>query len=266
MSEAIRVAVVGGAGRMGRETVKALSTDSAFEVVAVLGRSGAGKPIRELVPEAPDLVLEDKLGTALDRAKPDVIVDYAHYSAAMDHAEQATRRGIPFVFGMTGISDVDTRTIKAICKEKGVPGMIVPNFAIGAVLMMRFAEMAAQWLPDCEIIELHHDRKEDAPSGTAMSTAERIAKARTKETTRLPRPTLKVEGARGGNAQGVPVHSVRLPGLLAHQMVMFGGPGEVLTIRHDSSDRAGFMNGVKLCVRAVRQLEGLTIGMDRLLF
>lgn len=251
---------------MGRETVKALSTDPGFEVVAVLGRTGAGGPIREIVPEAPDLILEDKLGAALDRTKPDVIVDYAHYSAAGDHAEQATRRGIPFVFGMTGISDVDMRTIKAICRDSGVAGMIVPNFAVGAVLMMRFAEMAAQWLPDCEIIEMHHERKEDAPSGTAMSTAEKISKARTREVTKLPRQTIKVEGARGGSAQGIPVHSVRLPGLLAHQMVMFGGPGEVLTIRHDSSDRTGFMNGVKLCVRAVRQLEGLTVGMDRLLF
>jgi 4-hydroxy-tetrahydrodipicolinate reductase len=266
MSNILRVAVVGAAGRMGRETVRALTPSEGFEVVAVIGRSAAGTPMREFVPDAPDLILEDKLGAALDRTKPDVLVDYAHYSAAGDHAHQATRRGIPFVFGMTGISDPDVRAIKDMVRETGVPGMIVPNFAIGAVLMMRFAEMAAQWLPDCEIIEMHHDRKEDAPSGTALSTAQRISAARTKEVTRLPRPVIKVEGVRGGSSHGVPVHSVRLPGLLAHQMVMFGGPGEVLTLRHDTSDRASFMAGVKLCVRKVRELSGLTMGMDKLMF
>jgi 4-hydroxy-tetrahydrodipicolinate reductase len=266
MSEKIKVVVVGAAGRMGRETLKALTPQEGFEVVACVGRSRAGSSVRDIEPTAPDLVLEDKLGAALDRTQPDAIVSFAHYSAAASHAELATKRGIPFVFGMTGISDHDVRSIKAMCQETSVPGMIVPNFAIGAVLMMRFAEMAAKWIPDCEIIELHHDRKEDAPSGTAMLTAQKIGNARQQEPTRLPRPTIKVEGARGGNANGVPVHSVRLPGLLAHQMVMFGGPGEVLTLRHDSLDRAGFMNGVRLCLREVRNLNGLTIGMDRLLF
>ncbi len=266
MSERMRVAVIGAAGRMGLETVKAMCPEAGFEVVSVVGRSKAGTNFRDFLPTGPNLVLEDKLGAELDRAKPDVIVDYAHYSAAGDHADQATKRGIPFVFGMTGISDLEIRNIKDMIRDTGVPGMIVPNFAIGAVLMMRFAEIAAQWMPDCEIIEMHHDRKEDAPSGTAMSTAQRIGNARKGEPTKLPRQTLKVEGARGGIASGVPVHSVRLPGLLAHQMVLFGSPGETLTLRHDSSDRAGFMEGVKLCVRGVGTLKGLTIGMDKLLF
>ncbi len=263
----IRVAVVGAAGRMGREVLRALTPQEGFEIVAAVGRSGVGTPVQEIAgPAAPDIQLEDKLSAALDRAQPDVIVSFAHYSAAADHAEQATKRGIPFVFGMTGISDPDVRVIKQTCQETGVAGMIVPNFAIGAVLMMRFAELAARWLPDCEIIEKHHDRKEDAPSGTAMLTAQRINNARVEEPMRLPRPAFKVEGARGGKAHNVPVHSIRLPGLLAHQEVIFGGPGEVLTIEHDSLDRAGFMGGVKLCVRRVRSLQGLTVGMDRLLF
>ena len=144
--------------------------------------------------------------------------------------------------------------------------MYVPNFAVGAVLMMRFAEMAARWMPDAEIIELHHDRKEDAPSGTALLTAEKIAKARVAEPTRLPRAVMKVEGARGGSAFGVPVHSVRLPGFLAHQEVMFGNQGEVLTIRHDSLDRVGFMHGVRLCATHVRSLPGFSVGLDTILF
>jgi 4-hydroxy-tetrahydrodipicolinate reductase len=262
----LRVVVVGAAGRMGLETVRALSADREFEVVGVVGRSGAGQRFRDLLPEGPDFVLESKLAATLDRTKPDVVVDYAHYSAAADHAEQCVKRRVSFVFGMTGISDQDLRAISDVCKESGVPGMVVPNFAIGAVLMMRFAEIAAKWIPDCEIIEMHHDRKEDAPSGTAVLTAQRISASRSKEPTRLPRPTLKVEGARGGIANGVPVHSVRLPGLLAHQMVIFGAKGEVLTLRHDSLERSGFMEGVKLCVRQVGSLNGLTIGMYSLLF
>lgn len=267
MSDApIKVVIVGAAGRMGQATVRALTPHEGFDLVGVAGKQSAGKPLRDYVPEAPDLVIEEKLGPLLDRTMPDVIVDYAHYSTAAIHAEQCANRKISFVFGMTGISDQDIRTIRQTCRDSGVPGMIVPNFAIGAVLMMHFAELAAKWLPDVEIIEMHHDRKEDAPSGTAMMTANRISQSRTEEPVRLPRPVYKVDGVRGGSAFGVPVHSVRLPGLLAHQQVIFGSPGEVLTLRHDSMDRAGFMVGVKLCVRRVGELSGLTVGMDKLLF
>ncbi len=262
----IKVVVVGAAGRMGQATVKALTSAEGFEIVAVTGKSSVGHRLRDFVPEGPDLQIEAKLGEAIDRTQPDVVVSYAHYSAAAGQADQCVKHGVSFVFGMTGISEQDVRTIRLGCQDAGVPGMIVPNFAIGAVLLMKFAETAAKWLPDCEIIEMHHDRKEDAPSGTAMLTAQRIGAARTREPVRLPRPTFKAEGVRGGSVNGVPVHSVRLPGLLAHQEVLFGAPGEVLTIRHDSLDRMGFMGGVKLCVRRVRELEGLTIGMDRLLF
>ena len=167
---------------------------------------------------------------------------------------------------MTGISEANLEAIRELCEKHNTPGMYVPNFAIGAVLMMHFAEIAAKWLPDAEIIEFHHDRKEDAPSGTAMLTAEKIGNARVSSPTPLPKPLLKAEGARGGLVKEVPVHSVRLPGLLAHQEVIFGGPGETLTIRHDSLDRASFMQGVKLCAKSVRNLKGLTVGLDKILF
>lgn len=251
---------------MGQATVKALTPAEGFQIMALTGKSSAGENIRNFVPEGPDMEIEEKLGAAIERTQPDVVISYAHYSAAAIQADQCVKRGVSFVFGMTGISESDIRTIRMTCRDGGVPGMIVPNFAIGAVLMMRFAEIAAKWLPDCEIIEMHHDRKEDAPSGTAMLTAQRVGAARTKDPVRLPRPTFKAEGVRGGSVNGVPVHSIRLPGLLAHQEVLFGAPGEILTLRHDSLDRMGFMGGVKLCVRRVRELEGLTIGMDKLLF
>ncbi len=216
-------------------------------------------------PNAPDLVIEDKLGAALDRVKVDVLVDFSHHAAAAQHALQALKRGVAPLIGVTGVPDSDLKEIKLQCQESNVPAMYVPNFAIGAVLLMKFAEMAARWLPDVEVIEMHHDQKEDAPSGTALLTAERIAATRPR-VPHLKQATIKVEGVRGGTYHDVRVHSVRLPGLVAHQMVMFGGVGETLTLRHDSLDRKSFMQGVKLCVQEIRKLEGFVIGMDRLLF
>jgi 4-hydroxy-tetrahydrodipicolinate reductase len=175
-------------------------------------------------------------------------------------------RGIPFVSGVTGISNQVVEDIRRLTERHSTPAMLVPNFAIGAVLLMRFSEMAAKWIPDAEIIEFHHEKKVDAPSGTAMLTAQRIAAARTSDPVTPPTQVVKAAGARGGDVDGVPVHSVRMPGLLAHQLVMFGASGELLTLRHDTVDRAVYMPGIKLCVRGVRSLSGLTMGMDRLLF
>jgi 4-hydroxy-tetrahydrodipicolinate reductase len=252
---------------MGQEVLKALTPQEGFQIVAAVDRHEIGRPARELVgPNGPDLVIEDRLGPALDRSPADVIVDFSHHSVAPTHAETAAKRGASFVIGCTGLGNDDIAMLRGTCTEFKVSGMYVPNFAIGAVLMMKFAELAARWLPDAEIIELHHDRKEDAPSGTAMLTAEKIQAARTSAPRKLPKPFFKVEGARGGLAHEVPVHSIRLPGLLAHQEVIFGGPGETLTIRHDSLDRAGFMNGVRLAARQVRSLDGLVIGLDKILF
>jgi len=260
----IRVAVVGAAGRMGREVLRAVASDPAFELVAAIDRTEIGTNIRDFIGAlGPSIVVEEP---ALDRTKPDVTIEFSHQSVALDHARAATERHISFVFGMTGISEAHLSQMRELCEKHQTPGMYVPNFAIGAVLMMRFAEMAAKWLPDAEVIEFHHDRKEDAPSGTAMLTAQKIGDARVQEPTPLPTPLLKAEGARGGVVSSVPVHSVRLPGLLAHQEVIFGGPGETLTIRHDSLDRASFMQGVKHCAKQVRTLQGLTVGLDKILF
>jgi len=252
---------------MGREVLRAVGSDPAFEVVAAIDRSEVGTNTRELAgPLGPSVIVEEHLEPALDRTKPDVTIEFSHQSVALDHARAATERHISFVFGMTGISEANLAQIRQLCEQHETPGMYVPNFAIGAVLMMRFAEIAAKWLPDAEVIEFHHDRKEDAPSGTAMLTAQKIGEARVNQPTPLPKPLIKAEGARGGQVGNVPVHSVRLPGLLAHQEVIFGGPGEILTIRHDSLDRASFMQGVKLCAKTVRQLKGLTVGLDKILF
>jgi 4-hydroxy-tetrahydrodipicolinate reductase len=263
----MRVAVVGAAGRMGREVLKALSGAPEFEIVAAVDRDQIGTNCRELIGSTgPDLQIEDKLGAALDRTKPDAIADFSNAAGATAHALSALSRGISPVIGATGLSDRDLRELASASRETKVPGIYAPNFAIGAVLMMRFAQIAAKWFPNCEIIELHHDKKEDAPSGTALLTAQLIGDARKEPPTRKPRPIFKVEGVRGGAVEETPIHSVRLPGFVAHQEVIFGGTGEVLTIRHDSLDRVSFMEGVKLCLREVRGLEGFVIGMDKLLF
>lgn len=252
---------------MGREVLRAVGSDSLFEAVAAIDRSDIGAATRDLAgPLSPDLRIEESLEAALDRTNPDVTIEFSHHSVALEHAKLATSRNISFVFGMTGISEPVLEQMRELCETANTPGMYVPNFAIGAVLMMHFAELAAKWLPDAEIIEFHHDRKEDAPSGTAMLTAQKIGQSRVSAPTALPKPLIKAEGARGGSVGDVPVHSVRLPGLLAHQEVIFGGPGETLTIRHDSLDRVSFMQGVKLCARTVRQLNGLVVGLDKILF
>lgn len=268
MGEVMKVVVVGACGRMGREVLNALSSAPEFEIVAAVDREMLGTSCQELVGgKAPaDIKIEDKLGAALDRTKPDAIVDFTHASSATAHALSAINRGIAPVIGTTGLGDENVRELASACREKGASGIYAPNFAIGAVLMMRFAQMAAKWLPDCEIIELHHDKKEDAPSGTAVLTAQLIGDARVDSPRRKPRPIFKVEGVRGGVSHDTPIHSVRLPGYVAHQEVIFGGTGEVLTVRHDSMDRVSFMEGVKLCLREVRSLNGFVIGMDKILF
>ena len=262
----MRVVVVGAAGRMGREVLKALSSAPEFEIVAAVDREHLGTTCKDLVGSGPDVAIEEKLGSALDRTKPDAIVDFTHASSGTAHALSALQRGIRPVIGTTGLSEANIRELASASREFKTPGIYAPNFAIGAVLMMRFAAMAAKWLPDSEIIELHHDKKEDAPSGTALLTAQLIGDARTEAPRRKPKPILKVEGVRGGVSHDTPIHSVRLPGFVAHQEVIFGGTGEVLTLRHDSLDRISFIEGVKLCLREVQSLEGFVVGMDKILF
>lgn len=263
----IRVAVVGAMGRMGREVLKALTPNEGFDVLLAIDHNEVGTNIRDVVgPKANDVVVESKLGAALDRTSVDVVVDFSSAAGAATHAISAIKRGASPVIGTTGMKDEELREITLLCTEAKVPGIYAPNFAIGAVLMMRFSQMAAKFMPDVEIIEMHHDRKEDAPSGTAMLTAEMIESGRQETPSKKHTLHQRVEGVRGGRWHDTPIHSVRLNGLVAHQMVVFGGPGETLTIRHDSMDRTSFMQGVKLCVREVGNLKGFVIGMDNVLF
>lgn len=253
----IRVAVVGAAGRMGSETLRAVTAAEDMEVaLAVDCGQNVRSPVEgvRLIEFLPDPV-----------EGCDVLVEFTHAESATEHAVRAANSGVSPVIGASGLSSLQQEEVADACRLNGVGGILVPNFAVGAVLMMRFAQEAAQWLPNAEVIEMHHDGKIDAPSGTGIRTAELISEAR--RTAKRPDPTtkLKHEGARGASVSDVNVHSVRLPGLVAHQQVIFGGEGELLTIKHDSMSRASFMEGVKLAIRKVRDLDGFAVGLDKVM-
>ena len=233
MTDRITVAVSGALGRMGREVVAAVQAQPDLRLVAEVDK-------------------DDSLADALSRTKPVALIDFSVPEAVMGNIEAALAACVVPIVGTTGLSPDDVAHVRELCRRHGCGALIAPNFAIGAVLMMQFARLAAKHMPDAEIIEMHHEKKLDAPSGTAAKTAEMIAEGRADALpTALPSDAFeKIPGARGGKGVGdVPVHSVRLPGFVASQMVIFGGLGQTLTLRHDSIDRKSFMPGVILAVR-----------------
>jgi 4-hydroxy-tetrahydrodipicolinate reductase len=242
----IKVGVLGARGRMGAEVVKAVSEAADLELVAALD-------------------LGDSI-EALKSSGAQVVVDFTTPDSVMANLEFLANNGIHAVVGTTGFDAARISTLeKLIAANPSVGILIAPNFAIGAVLMMEFAAKAAKYFESAEIIELHHPNKVDAPSGTAARTAELMSKAR-KEAGLQAMPdatSTSLDGARGATVGDIPVHSVRLRGLIAHQEVLLGGLGETLTIRHDSLDRAGFMPGVLLGVRSVISKPGLTFGLEK---
>jgi 4-hydroxy-tetrahydrodipicolinate reductase len=243
----IKVGVLGSKGRMGSEVCEAVEAADGLELAAAVD---AGDP-RESLTGA------------------DVVVDFTHPGAVMDNLRWCVEHGLDTIVGTSGFSEERLEEVRAWLQPgDNLRVLIVPNFSIGAVLMMRFASQAARFFDSAEIIELHHERKADAPSGTAQRTAEMIAAARTAAGTG-PSPDATVTslvGARGAEVSGIHVHAVRLAGLVAHQEVLFGGHGEALTIRHDSLQRSSFMPGVLAAVRGVRSLPpGLTVGLEPLI-
>jgi 4-hydroxy-tetrahydrodipicolinate reductase len=207
------------------------------------------------------------LATALADTQPRVMVDFTQPGAAMQNVRLAMPRGVAPVVGTTGFSDADLEECRALAEKHQVPIFIAPNFSIGAVLLMQFAAEASKHFAFAEIIELHHENKIDAPSGTALRTAHLMREARGEAFARPPvqEEDIRLEGVRGGNSENIRIHSVRLPGLVAHQEVILGGPGQTLTLRHDQPDRKAFMPGVLLAVKQVWSLTGLVVGLERLL-
>lgn len=242
----ISVLVNGAKGRMGQEV--ALAVKGETDLILVGERD-----------------LGDDLAQSLRETGARVVVDFTHPSSAVENTRKIIEAGAHPVIGTTGFREEDIRSLQELAKTRGVGGLIAPNFAIGAVLLMKFAAEAARHFPSVEVIELHHDQKLDAPSGTALKTVEIIRRSQAKGGPVNPSEKELVAGVRGGRYLGIPIHSVRLPGYVAHEEVLFGGLGQALTLRHDSFSRASFMPGVLLAIRKVPQLKTLQYGLETIL-
>ena len=230
----LRVAVAGAMGRMGQLACEAIKRAPDLEYAGGFARAVDSEK-----------AVYDNLGELLDEQRPGVLVDFTARPATQNSARLALKHGAHPVIGSSEWNDIERAELAALCEAKGIGALLVPNFAIGAVLMTRFAEQAARFFPSIEILEMHREDKRDKPSGTAAATAKRIAS--------------------GGGPADVPIHSVRMRGLLAHQEVLFGNTGELLTIRHDSFSRESFVEGILLAVRKVGGVRGLQIGLDAFL-
>jgi 4-hydroxy-tetrahydrodipicolinate reductase len=246
-----------------------VAEDSDLALVAAIDRSNIGERIGIVAgfrdTDGEDHVrVSDELQTLL-QAQAEVAVDFTHPDVVMEDVRWAIGHAVHLVVGTTGISETDIEEIEGLLDPESPESNVIvaPNFAVGAVLAQRFAAQAARFFPAAEVIELHHDGKADSPSGTSLATARRLSAARLSEYRGPDRES--VAGSRGAEVEGVRVHSVRLPGLVAHQEVLFGGPGEILTIRHDSIDRVSFMPGVLLAVKQIVRRPGLTVGLEPLL-
>lgn len=264
-NEKTRIIVAGPRGRMGSETLRLIEETEHFQLVGAVDSKNNEKKVSELeglpAMEAPVYV---DAARCLADVDADVFIDFTVPEVGGVHAEMALKQGVHPVIGTSGFTQQKVNQLAELAEKTETGTIIAPNFAIGAVLMMKFSRLAAKFLSDVEIIEQHHAGKLDAPSGTAAKTAQMVAEVR--DTNQQEHPDAKaMDGARGAAVGGVPIHSVRLPGLVAHQEVIFGGESETLRIRHDSIHRKSFMTGVKLAVETVMGLNVLVYGLENIL-
>ena len=262
--QAIRVAVHGAAGKMGQEVLSALCQDAELEAVGAVDLK-TDRNLLSLPNGSGEIPYSSGLEDIITTCLPDVMVDFTVADATMPAARVAARKGVNLVIGSTGLSDNDVEEIERLCLESDVGAVVAPNFSLGAVLMVHMAKLAARYFDYAEIIEKHHEDKADAPSGTAMATARAMVEGRGEP---FRYPELKKEtlsGTRGGQIEGVSVHSVRLPGLLAHQEVILGALGQTLSICHDSISRESFMPGVIMAIKRVVKVKGLIYGLETIL-
>lgn len=253
----IKVIIAGFKGKMGSTAVEMVKGDEALSLVALVDPFASESEV-DGVP-----VFQTKEQVASLEA--DVWVDFTTPKFAYENTRFALENGFAPVVGTTGFTPEEIEELTALSAQKGLGGLIAPNFAIGAILLMQFAAQAAKYFPNLEIIELHHDKKKDAPSGTAVKTAELISQVRQSQAQGAADEEELLAGARGAEFDGFRIHSVRLPGLVAHQEVIFGAQGEGLTIRHDSYDRISFMSGVNLGIKEVVKRSQLVYGLEHLL-
>lgn len=260
------VIVAGPRGKMGSEALRMIEKEDQFTLVGCIDRKNAGLKVQDVdgLP-ALDAPIYDDIEQCFQDVQADVLIDLTTPEFGYKHTRLALEYGVRPVVGTTGFTKDQLEELEHLAEKKELGVVIAPNFALGAVLMMQFSKWAAKYFPDVEIIERHHDQKLDAPSGTAVKTTELIQEARESKQQGHPDEKETLQGARGADLDGMKVHSVRLPGLIAHQEVVFGSNGQTLTIKHDSYHRESFMSGVKLAVEHVLKLDVLVYGLENLL-
>lgn len=262
----IKIVIAGPRGRMGSEAVKLVQQKENYELVAVIDHKNDGGSLSDFTGFGGiDVPVYAEIEQCFKNVTCDVLIDLTTPEVGMHHTKTALSYGVRPVVGTTGFTKENLEELEGLCHELSLGAIIAPNFAVGAVLMMKFSQMAAKYFSDVEIIEMHHDQKLDAPSGTAVKTAEMIREVRETKVQGHPNEKEALPGARGANIDGMHIHSVRLPGLIAHQQVMFGASGQTLQIRHDSYNRESFMSGVSLAVDTVVKIDTLVYGLENII-
>jgi 4-hydroxy-tetrahydrodipicolinate reductase len=256
----IKVVVHGASGRMGQEVINAICQEPDMQIVGAIDLKAAEDKLP--LPDGSAVPFSSDLDYILFACQPEVLVDFSTAAAVMPAVRLAAKYGINIVIGTTGLTADNIKEIESLAKANKIGIVVAPNFALGAVLMIYLAKIAAKYFDFAEIIELHHHLKADSPSGTALATAKAMAQAKGKP---FSTPQGKASDSRGGQVEGVAIHSVRLPGLLAHQEVLLGGAGQTLSIRHDTIGRQCYMPGVILAIKEVAKHKGLIYGLESLL-
>ncbi|MCR4881782.1 MAG: 4-hydroxy-tetrahydrodipicolinate reductase [bacterium] len=263
----VKVLVSGACGKMGREVVNAVNAAEDMTLVGAVDIVNIGEDIGSIaLGKENGIKIQGDLKLAIDEVKPDVVVDFTQPNSAFQNAKTILEAGARPVIGTTGLKEEEIEELKKLSEKMNLSGMIAPNFTTGAVLMMMFAQMAAKYFDNAEIIEYHHNQKKDAPSGTAVKTAQLMAKVNPDLMKGNCQETETIQGSRGGTANGnIHIHSVRMPGYMASQEVLFGSMGQILSIRHDSVDRKCYMPGVLMGIRYVTDNKKFIYGLDNIL-
>ena len=260
----IRVLAHGALGKMGQAVINAVSRDPELDLIAAVDAK-ASRDQLPLPDGSGEIPLSDELETLIQSSKPDVIVDFTQHDATMPAIRIGTKHHVNFVIGTTGLSDTDLQEIDNITRQHDVGAVVVPNFSLGAILMMHLSKIAGKYFDYAEIIELHHEQKLDSPSGTAVATAKGMVESRGKGFIHPETQKQTLKGARGAEYEGIALHSVRSPGYMAHQEVILGSMGQTLKIRHDQISREGFGPGITMAVKEVVKSKGLILGLDKLM-
>ncbi len=260
----VKVLVHGALGKMGQEVLRALCRDPELEAVAGVDIRAEGEEL--LLPDGSrSIPLSADLEATLRRNPPDVLVDFTTVEATMSAVRTVAKHNVRLVIGTTGLSAADLDEIKSLCQRQGIGAVVAPNFSLAAAVMIHLARTAARFFDYAEIIEMHHEQKADAPSGTALATAREMVESRGKAFVHASATSESIPGCRGGEFEGVALHSVRLPGMLAHQEIILGASGQTLRIRLDQISREAFMPCVTLAIKKVGELKEAVFGLDKLL-